>query len=247
MTRALLLASIVCVVGCAASVAPAESGIADAPSMDARVDAPAALDSSSVMDAAGSCAPGEQSCAGRCVNTQSSVDHCGGCDVSCRAGANAIASCVAGACRVACAAGFGDCDGVQSNGCEASLVSAMHCGMCGRACTGDTPACNASTGECLRICSAGQSRCGVRCVDRQTDPSNCGACANECPLRANAATLCVDGMCRSRCQPEFGDCDGDASNGCESTLSTASNCGACGRRCAAGQRCCDGVCASACL
>ena len=47
----------------------------------------------------------------------------------------------------------------------------------------------------------------------------------------------------SLCVPERGDCDGNASNGCEAALrDDAANCGACGRACADGQVCLTGVC-----
>lgn len=51
-------------------------------------------------------------------NTQTSVQHCGGCGRACAARAGSVASCAAGACQYVCAAGFNDCDGVAENGCE---------------------------------------------------------------------------------------------------------------------------------
>lgn len=56
---------------------------------------------------------------------------CGGCSPA----ANAVVSCVRGACAVTCDRGFEDCDGNGANGCEASLnADAQNCGKCGRAC-----------------------------------------------------------------------------------------------------------------
>lgn len=261
MSRALLASLIVCVYGCGASVLPADAAIRDSASMDAPVDAPVDVpsdaldvaredrvaDTGAVLDTSVSCAAGMVLCAGRCVDPQSSVDHCGACNMPCRSAANAIASCVAGVCTSRCSIGFGDCDRDPSNGCEASLSTAANCGACGRMCSGESPACDAATGSCLRICAAPQSRCGAVCVDLQVDVANCGACANACPVRPNAASSCAAGVCRSTCLAEFGDCDGDPTNGCEALLSTAAHCGACGRTCASGQRCCDGLCASVCL
>jgi hypothetical protein len=55
-------------------------------------------------------------------------------------------TCANGACT--CAAGFGDCDGDQQNGCETELESnARHCGACGRDCQGG--AC--SSGKCQPV------------------------------------------------------------------------------------------------
>jgi hypothetical protein len=47
------------------------------------------------------------------------------------------------------------------------------------------------------------------------------------------------------CAPGWGDCDGIASNGCETNLDTNANCGACGQSCAAPDVCNAGACAAA--
>jgi hypothetical protein len=55
-------------------------------------------------------------------------------------------TCARGSCT--CAAGFGDCDGDQQNGCEAELeANDRHCGACGRDCQGG--AC--SSGRCQPV------------------------------------------------------------------------------------------------
>jgi hypothetical protein len=58
---------------------------------------------------------------------------CGACGRACSL-PRATPSCVAGQCAVAaCSAGYGDCDGIPSNGCETNLAtSAANCGACGR-------------------------------------------------------------------------------------------------------------------
>lgn len=43
------------------------------------------------------------------------------------------------------------------------------------------------------------------------------------------------------CAAGFGDCDGEDGL-CETRLSTATDCGACGVACAEGERCADGAC-----
>jgi hypothetical protein len=59
-------------------------------------------------------------------------------------------------------------------------------------------------------------------VDTGNDPNNGGACGNNCTAAANVASAtCVNtpkrrGICGiTSCEPGFSDCDGDASNGCE--------------------------------
>jgi hypothetical protein len=66
-----------------------------------------------------------------------------------------------------------------------------------------------------------------------------------CPARANATPVCAAGACAQVCAAGFGDCDGDATNGCESNLQTsATSCGRCGNACAAGGMCRAGACVS---
>jgi len=43
-----------------------------------------------------------------------------------------------------CAAGFGDCNGVAADGCEASLATVSNCGRCGVTCSG-----TCASGTCL--------------------------------------------------------------------------------------------------
>jgi outer membrane protein assembly factor BamB len=67
---------------------------------------------------------------------QTSAAHCGGCGRACP-GASAphtTASCAAGTCGFACAAGYADCDGTMTNGCETDITTTAACGACDRAC-----------------------------------------------------------------------------------------------------------------
>jgi alpha-tubulin suppressor-like RCC1 family protein len=59
----------------------------------------------------------------------------------------------------------------------------------------------------------------------------------------NASPVCTGGACHvGQCAPGYGDCDGSAADGCESTLDTSSNCGVCGHVCVGGQSCGGGAC-----
>lgn len=67
-------------------------------------------------------------------------------------------------------------------------------------------------------CNAGQTPCGVLCVDTQVDPGNCGGCGVSCVV-PNAEAMCVAGNCAmGDCDAGWGDCDGLPGNGCEATL-----------------------------
>ena len=97
--------------------------------------------------------------------------------------------------RCACPAGWGDCDGVASNGCETSLlVSDLHCGSCGQACSGSM---HCLDGACRGGgCRAGLVACGAQCADLLTDSRHCGACGASC---GPGAMRCCNGACAARC------------------------------------------------
>src|ERR1043165_896357 len=67
---------------------------------------------------------------------------------------NAVTACVDGTCLlVQCIEGFVDCDGHTDNGCEATLDSTEHCGICNAPCelANAETRCNAGTCE-LEAC-----------------------------------------------------------------------------------------------
>ncbi|MEZ4405981.1 MAG: hypothetical protein R3A52_05850 [Polyangiales bacterium] len=204
----------------------------------------------------GMCAAGRGNCDGSDANgceteTVTNVSNCGGCGNRCTAPPNGAAACVASACTLgACSAGFANCDGSASNGCEVDTDNdAANCGGCGTACSfaNATPRCAA--GRCaLGACGSGFDNCDGASANGcetslNTDPDNCGACGAQCSF-ANAAARCVGGACAlGACAAGYGNCDGSTANGCESDLnSDPLDCGACGRACAAGSTCEAGLC-----
>ena len=92
-------------------------------------------------------------------------------------------------------------------------------------------------------CPARQTLCGDTCVDTSSDMSNCGSCGTACMAPAHAMPTCMSGACRFTCESGYGDCDSDATNGCETDLNTTTDhCGTCDTRCAS-MRCVMGACA----
>jgi Putative metal-binding motif len=93
------------------------------------------------------------------------------------------------------------------------------------AATPQTPYCNVTTGYCVaceagnadHACPVGFTCCSEACIDTGADPANCGACDNPCVL-PNASATCSAGLCvLDSCESGFADCDGDATNGCETS------------------------------
>jgi hypothetical protein len=160
-------------------------------------------------------------------------NNCGACGLTCTS-ANGTPACGGGVCSVACNAGFADCDANPTNGCETHVSSDPNsCGVCHLVCPGGngTPSCGG--GECAIACAAGFANCDGCEIALGADPTNCGACGLLCSA-PNGTPACSGGACQvASCQSGFGNCDGNAANGCETVLATnPNNCGACGHVCA---------------
>jgi hypothetical protein len=71
---------------------------------------------------------------------------CGACRNACPSGPNAGATCTMGVCGLTCSPGFGDCDGLTTNGCETDLNSSATCGSCSNVCPAGQMCTNGSCG-----------------------------------------------------------------------------------------------------
>ena len=171
------------------------------------------------------------------------------CGTTCTAPAHAVPRCDGARCAFSCLPGWADCDGSAANGCELDLSSsAGNCGACGNVCAGGAGA-RCKDGFCSQCrCATGTANCNGDCSDAcetttASDLYNCGACGRTCVL-AHATAACTAGACAvAGCEPGWGDCDGNPTNGCEADLTRDLNhCGACGRGCGAGSLCAAGTC-----
>jgi len=132
-----------------------------------------------------------------CTSGANDAKHCG-CDASnvgmnCTSLSHASASsCEAGSCKLACEAGYADCDGNIENGCETSLNDINSCGACGNKCdTTNTVSAACVAGKCELNCFENHDTCGgTQCVALYSD-DNCGACGNKC----DAQSSCADNVC----------------------------------------------------
>lgn len=162
-------------------------------------------------------------------------------------------SCVDAGCAPSCAAGYGDCDGNPSNGCESALDrDPLHCGSCLTRCDVSTQLCQA--GSCVASsCPAGRGECDgdltLACEADLTSVEHCGFCANPCVV-PNGTPVCNAGLCEVQsCGSGFADCDGAPDNGCEATLGSVEHCSACNDACtgSGGAPVCNaGVCDTLC-
>jgi len=187
------------------------------------------------------------------TNILNSVAHCGACGAVCSTN-HIAAACTNGTCSGTCAAGWGDCNGnKQVDGCETALTSStVNCGACGAVCSTNHIAAACTNSTCSGTCAAGWGDCnGNKQVDGcetalTSSTVNCGACGAVCSTN-HIAAACTNGTCSGTCAAGWGDCNGNKQvDGCETSTTTISNCGACGRACQAGLLCRSGACVDPC-
>lgn len=183
--------------------------------------------------------------------------NCGACNQICDGTLmNALsASCGTGTCVPTCdtAMGFDDCDSDPFNGCEASIFNLLRCGDCLTPCDIPNAVASCDTGTCELVnCKDGFDDCDLLspgCEQTSTDPLNCGACDNVCPI---GKPNCSGGTCtNASCGTGTADC---GSGSCDIDItSDLNNCGGCGNICTfavgspnASRACTQGACVAQC-
>src|SRR6185436_4950199 len=85
--------------------------------------------------------------------------HCGACPTVCPSNHGSPA-CANSTCSIAYSAGFGNCDGLLSNGCEAQLPNDVtHCGTCSTVCTANNGVPSCINSACQISCNGGFANC----------------------------------------------------------------------------------------
>ncbi len=181
------------------------------------------------------------------VNKYSDPFNCNGCGNVCNLPNVTSHICNVGVCNVGvCKWNYGNCDGVQNNGCEVNLnTDSVNCGTCGNKCnqnaycTSGTCFCNTNYYNCNGLWSDGCE------INISNDPYHCGDCNTNCyNLSQVSSATCNYGQCViNNCNSPYGNCDGYISNGCEANLSNdLNNCGVCNKRCGQNAQCVNGNC-----
>lgn len=150
------------------------------------------------------CNAGFQNCDGQTANgceknVTNDPQNCGNCGVFCSF-SHATASCVTSTCQIAsCNAGFQNCNGSNSDGCEVSIANdPQNCGNCGLVCSTPHATSSCSSGACgIGSCNAGFLNCNGQTADGceinvTNDRFNCGSCGNVCPV----SQVCVNSVCQ---------------------------------------------------
>jgi hypothetical protein len=178
---------------------------------------------------------GAACCEGMCQSTLSDPGHCGGCGRACQ-NEHGDVGCEGGECKPLCAPGYGDCDGVTRNGCDTALTTVENCGVCGRVCRNPHGTTSCVGGACTPACAADYGNCegddqnGCE-TDLLVTTAHCGRCGQRC-VNEHGPTSCVQGVCRPVCELNWGDCDQNRINGCETDLATSvATCGGCRTAC----------------
>jgi hypothetical protein len=138
-----------------------------------------------------------------------------------------------------------DCNGMTDEGFDLQS-DPSNCGACGNVCAARGPGLPAacSAGACLppepETCDSVDNDLDGEVdegFDLESDPSNCGACGNQCAVRGpGLPAACSAGAClppaTEICDSVDNDLDGDVDEGFD-LQSDPLNCGACGNVCAA--------------
>lgn len=165
-------------------------------------------------------------CNNQCVNANTDIKHCGGCNVTCNVPEHGKAICGGGTCGVICEFGYH----IASDNKSCELDSASCCGTKCEKCfipLNGTATC--MNGICGIDCNTGYENCSESCVNINTNALHCGKCNNKCAVPSNAIATCINKICGFACKAGFSKCSGT----CVNINTDSSHCGSCDNPCTA--------------
>jgi hypothetical protein len=223
----------------------------DASSGDGATDASAQQDAGVLASVCATCPSGQKmDLFGACVDATDQYWGCSDVTKETCSLLHATETCDAnGECAILnCHQGWGDCNGIASDGCETDLTLPTSCGLCSVVCTGTpTPVCT-STG-CAASCPPGQTNCGGSCADLTSSAVHCGGCNSACTSGVRRGeSVCSNGACVEAfsCDPGYTFCA--AAYNCFDTSRDPTACGPSCTYCTSGvspntvTTCAAGVC-----
>jgi hypothetical protein len=84
-------------------------------------------------------------------------------------------------------------------------------------------------------CRSPEVCCSGTCRNPTNDPLNCNGCGNVCPTPSNSTATCSSRVCGYTCNTAWGDCNANATDGCETPLNTVAHCQSCTHGCGSPQ------------
>jgi len=185
----------------------------------------------------------------------STTENCGYCGSNCNFDTSGVnrAFCNNSVCDFdVCLPGHIDCDHYRPSGCE-YLEDGYYCGpsctFCQATIQNAIPACVSHSVCSIGTCYTDYGDCDFNpangCEADTRLPPTCGSSCTDCtiPARHVLGAQCYSGVCDySYCQNNYGDCDGNRVNGCETPTTTVTHCGNCATACGVTEACVGGIC-----
>ena len=162
------------------------------------------------------CPPGTTRCGGVCVATTTDQNNCGQCGHVCAAGQ----LCQGGTC--ACPSGTTSCNGA----CVSTATDPRNCGGCGVVCAAGSTCVNGA-------CTTAQATCTDGIKNGTETDVDCGGSCPPCAAgkHCNSNGDCQSGVCSGGICSSCATGQTLCGNLCVDTMTSVTNCGACGSTC----------------
>jgi hypothetical protein len=171
-----------------------------------------------------------------CETELGTTSNCLACGDACTNAHGATACNATTGCQPTCDAGWKSCDGNRGNGCERNIRTLTDCGDCDVDCDLSNATESCTTGTCALVaCTGAFGNCdmnaGTGCETPLGTLTNCMSCGNACSNPHGTSSCSPTGGCQYTCSTGWDSCDANAANGCETSIFSLADCGACDVAC----------------